>query len=171
MGIRLVTGGVRSGKSRFAESLCMDAGNVTYIATGTAEDEEMRARIEIHRQRRPAHWNVVEEPFDLAQAIGQIPPEHQVLLDSVTTWVSYGLSVFGEKEWSRRVERETESWLKSLEQRETVIVTDEIGLGGVAMHPVSRAFQDTLGWVNQKIAGQANEVWLVIAGIPWRVKK
>lgn len=171
MGIRLVTGGVRSGKSRFAESLCMDAGKVTYIATGTAGDEEMRARIELHRQRRPAHWDVVEEPYNLVQAIGQIPQEHHVLLDSVTTWVSYGLTTFGENEWSRRLERETELWLKSLEQRHTVIVTDEIGLGGVAMHPLSRAFQDALGWVNQEIARQANEVWMVIAGIPWRVKK
>ncbi len=171
MGIRLVTGGVRSGKSRFAESLCQDASKVTYIATGTAGDEEMRARIELHRQRRPAHWDVVEEPYDLVQAIGQIPPEHHVLLDSVTTWVSYGLTTFGENEWSRRVEQETKAWLKVMEQRQAVIVTDEIGLGGIAMHPVSRAFQDALGWVNQEIAKQANEVWMVIAGIPWRVKE
>ncbi|MGA8942027.1 MAG: bifunctional adenosylcobinamide kinase/adenosylcobinamide-phosphate guanylyltransferase [Thermoactinomyces sp.] len=171
MGIRLVTGGVRSGKSRFAESLCMDAGKVTYIATALAEDEEMRARIEVHRQRRPSHWDVVEEPYDLARVIGQIPSSHFILLDSVTTWVSYGLTTFGEDEWRRRVERETHLWLKSLAQREAVIVTDETGLGGVAMHPLSRAFQDALGWVNQEIARQANEVWLVVAGVPWRIKK
>lgn len=170
MGIKLITGGVRSGKSRFAESLCMDAEFVTYVATGVALDEEMKKRIEEHRKRRPDHWCLMEEPHHLDQVFQQIPDHHVVMVDSLTTWVSNQLMLYGEEEWKDRLKQDTRTWLKVLKPYDAILVTDEVGLGGVAMHPVSRAFQDGLGWVNQEIAQAADEVWMVIAGIPWRVK-
>jgi adenosylcobinamide kinase/adenosylcobinamide-phosphate guanylyltransferase len=169
MGIKLITGGVRSGKSRFAESLCMDAEYVTYVATGVASDEEMKKRIEHHRKRRPDHWCVVEEPHRLARVIQTVPPHHLVLVDSLTAWVSNQLMLYKE-EWEEHLKQDARDWLETLKPYEAVLVTDEVGLGGVAMHPVSRAFQDGLGWLNQEVAQVADEVWMVIAGIPWRVK-
>jgi adenosylcobinamide kinase/adenosylcobinamide-phosphate guanylyltransferase len=181
MGIRLVTGGVRSGKSRFAESLCVKEGKpVVYLATSQVMDDEMKARVIAHQRQRPKEWEVKEEAFDLAGVIAEIPTGSVLLVDSLTAWVSNLLMseplAEGEdpSRWrSRRltqVESHAHAWLDCLAARDAVIVTDEVGLGGVAMHPISRCFQDALGWVNQQVALRADEVWFVVSGVPWRVK-
>jgi adenosylcobinamide kinase / adenosylcobinamide-phosphate guanylyltransferase len=90
-------------------------------------------------------------------------------VDSLTAWVSNQLMLYKE-EWEEHLKQDARDWLETLKPYEAVLVTDEVGLGGVAMHPVSRAFQDGLGWLNQEVAQVADEVWMVIAGIPWRVK-
>ncbi|MGA9173323.1 MAG: bifunctional adenosylcobinamide kinase/adenosylcobinamide-phosphate guanylyltransferase [Thermoactinomyces sp.] len=180
MGLCFVTGGVRSGKSAFAETLCeRGRGEVVYLATCDPTDEEMKARIANHRLRRPTHWEVKEEAHFLADAIAGIPAVKTILLDSVTAWVSNrlerwacesGQGIDGQQTAIERIAEEAEAWLTLIKTRNAVVVTDEVGLGGVAMHPVTRQFQDALGTVNQMVAKRADEVWLVVSGIPWKVK-
>ncbi|MBA4492801.1 bifunctional adenosylcobinamide kinase/adenosylcobinamide-phosphate guanylyltransferase [Paenactinomyces guangxiensis] len=180
MGIRLITGGVKSGKSRFAESLFGDrSGCVIYIATGMASDDEMEEKIARHKYRRPDEWGLVEEPVYLPEAVEQTPDEADLLIDSLSTWVSNRMlkanatEIWTQAERNRFLEEltgETDRLIKTLRSRTAVIVTDETGLGGVSMHAVARLFQEALGKVNQQVAGAAQEVWLVVSGIPWRIK-
>lgn len=180
MPIRLVTGGVKSGKSQFAESLCHSRStDVIYIATGSPSDEEMKERIARHRQERPGEWGLVEEPFRLAEAIAKTPKEAVLIIDSLTTWVSNQMMRASSREtwtneerthFSKQMKEETERLIQAFQHRKGIIVTDEVGLGGVSMHPLGRLFQDTLGQVNQQVAQAADEVWFVVSGIPWRVK-
>ncbi|SFI96515.1 bifunctional adenosylcobinamide kinase/adenosylcobinamide-phosphate guanylyltransferase [Thermoflavimicrobium dichotomicum] len=180
MSIRLVTGGVRSGKSRFAEQLCASLQDeVIYLATSRVLDAEMEERVAKHRAERPANWKLIEEPIQLAEAIHEASPSALLLVECISAWVANLL--FAEKldeemtnemrnHFLKKVAQKAEELLQSLEGREAVLVTSEAGLGGVAMHPVSRLFQDALGEVNQRLAQEAEEVWLVISGVPWRVK-
>ena len=154
MTITLVLGGARSGKSELAERLVGD-GPVTYLATGTASDEEMAARIAAHRARRPSTWLTVEEPGDalplvLADVMGP------ALVDSLTTWLAAApdFSV------------DAEDLCRALTKRDgdSVVVSDEVGLG---VHPSTEAgnrFRDALGVLNQQVAAAADEVVLVVAG-------
>lgn len=178
MSLRLVTGGVRSGKSRFAESLARSLGRrVLVVATGAPGDEEMRRRIEMHRRRRPADWDVLDEPVRLAERMQELPPYDVILVDGLSTWVANRLLSSEEKALQKPdiFEAETvEEIRKSLDclerHRHAILVTDEVGLGGVAMSSVGRRFQDVLGLINQEVAHRADEVWFVVSGIPWRVK-
>lgn len=180
MAIRLVTGGVRSGKSQFAESICSSLEReVIYIATGMAVDAEMEERIVRHREQRPAEWGLLEEPLRLPEAVAKAPGHALLLIDSLTTWVSNRMweanstEVWTKEEKRRflyRMKEETERLLQVLEGREAVLVTDEVGWGGVSMNAVGRLFQESLGRVNQQAAEAAQEVWLVVSGIPWRIK-
>jgi adenosylcobinamide kinase / adenosylcobinamide-phosphate guanylyltransferase len=143
-------------------------------------DDEMKARVLAHQQRRPSGWLVKEEAFNLAAVLADVPCGSQLLLDSLTAWVTNVLAkrphdeggdpVIWRAQLLAQVESHTHEWLRQWSGRDAVIVTDEVGLGGIAMHPVSRCFQDALGWVNQEVAKQADEVWMVVAGVPWRVK-
>ena len=152
--ITLVLGGARSGKSDVAERLVGD-GPVTYIATGAATDEAMAARIAAHRARRPSTWRTVEEngaalPGVLADLVGP------VLVDSLTTWLAAAPDFAVDHE----------DLCTSLAKRDgdTVIVSDEVGLG---VHPSTEAgnrFRDALGIVNQQVAAAADDVLLVVAG-------
>lgn len=178
MNLRLVTGGVRSGKSRFAESLARTlGGRVLVVVTGAPGDEEMKRRIEEHRSRRPSGWNVLEEPVRLAERLREVPPHDVVLVDGMSTWVSNRLLASEEKAlrnpevFEAEIVEECRNFLDRLGcHRHAILVTDETGLGGVAMSPLGRRFQDVLGLVNQEAAHRADEVWFVISGIPWRIK-
>jgi adenosylcobinamide kinase / adenosylcobinamide-phosphate guanylyltransferase len=180
VGIRLVTGGVKSGKSRFAENLCASVGKeVIYIATSYVTDKEMEERVAEHRQRRPTEWTVIEEPIQLAAVVEQTPFSAVLLIECLSTWLGnilyqQKIENFITKEEKNRfstlVFNEIERLLQASEEREIILVTNEVGLGGIAMHPIGRLFQDVLGEINQRIAQKANEVWFVIAGIPWRLK-
>lgn len=165
----LVTGGVRSGKSRHAEQLLADRSEVVYVAPGpraSEDDPEWAARIADHRSRRPAHWRT-RETTDLAAAI---PPGTPTLVDCLGTWVT---AVVDELDgWSRP----PEAWRPELERRvatlvtavreadDVVLVTNEVGLGVVPPHASGRIFRDLLGEVNQRVAGACDEVHLVVAG-------
>lgn len=180
MSLMLVTGGVRSGKSRFAEELATRTGEtVIYVATGEAWDAEMAVRIERHKARRPASWACVEAGGRLAESLEACAGYGVVLVDCLSTWVSSRLMSVPEEQWrseaiTRDVLREAEEWLAAVAQRgaqQTVIaVTSEVGLGGVAMNRLGRWFADVLGDVNQLAARQAKTVYAVMAGIPWRIK-
>ncbi|MDH4618993.1 bifunctional adenosylcobinamide kinase/adenosylcobinamide-phosphate guanylyltransferase [Brevibacillus sp. AY1] len=178
MSLILVTGGVRSGKSGFAEELASETGKrVLYVATGEAKDEEMRNRIELHQARRPAEWGCVEIPQYLSHSIQAAKEYEVVLLDCLSTWVSNWLMAVPEEKWrndaiTQEIYQEAKAWLDGLAAApQTVIaVTSEVGLGGVAMNKLGRWFADVLGDVNQMTARRADTVYAVFSGIPWRIK-
>jgi adenosylcobinamide kinase/adenosylcobinamide-phosphate guanylyltransferase len=168
----LVTGGVRSGKSRHAESLLPAGERVTYVAPGptTAEDADpdWAARIAAHRERRPARW-VTRETRDLASAVREAPGP--VLIDCLGTWLSALLDA--EEAWTAPsdqvrdlVERRLVDLAAALEDtpRTVVVVTNEVGLGIVPEHRSGRLFRDLLGTVNQRVAAVCDDVVLVVAG-------
>lgn len=155
--ITLVLGGTRSGKSAVAESLVLERagdGVVTYVATGTATDPDMAARIEAHRARRPGNWSTVEAVTDLPEALRSV--QGAVLLDALGTWVA------GNPDFAVP----TTHLCDSLRERrgDTVVVSDEVGLGVHPSSEVGRRFRDALGVVNLAVADVADEVLLVLAG-------
>jgi adenosylcobinamide kinase/adenosylcobinamide-phosphate guanylyltransferase len=150
--ITLVLGGARSGKSEVAER--MAGGQATYVATGRATDDEMAARIAAHRARRPASWVTLEPGDGLVEAVRGCPGT--LVLDSLTTWVAEAVDFAVD----------TDGLCRALVDRgaDSVVVSDEVGLG---VHPSTRSgrrFRDALGVVNQRVASVADEVLVVIAG-------
>jgi adenosylcobinamide kinase / adenosylcobinamide-phosphate guanylyltransferase len=172
--LTLILGGARSGKSCFAQSLCSTSSKVVYIATARIEDEEMRARVNRHRLERPANWMTLEEPLAIGNAVRRNVPGYDfVLLDCLTLWLS-------NLAWERRTEAaetleqavsDELSQLTSLSVvTQLIVVSNEVGCGIVPESPVCRHFRDLQGWANQQIAGQAQIVYQMIAGIPVVVK-
>lgn len=173
MSLILVTGGVRSGKSKFAEDLLMkQKGSTLYIATGVSTDSEMQARIEKHQQRRPHEWGLVEESLDLLKTIDDIQQYDRTLVDCLSTWITNRLVKIESRDQIPILATEIEKWLEIVKQieGEVIVVSSETGLGGVAMSSLGRIFQDALGEINQKVAEQADEVYAVLSGIPVRIK-
>jgi len=168
----LVTGGARSGKSRFAEKLAEGFAPMRgYIATGQAGDLEMAERIARHRGRRGDDWETVEEPLELSQAIARVDGLYTVLLvDCITLWLSNMLfnCQGGAAEALQRVERFTESF--GTFKTPLVIVTNEVGMGIVPEHPLARSFRDLAGEANERIAARADEVYVTISGLPLKLK-
>ncbi|MBV8776324.1 MAG: bifunctional adenosylcobinamide kinase/adenosylcobinamide-phosphate guanylyltransferase [Alphaproteobacteria bacterium] len=162
--VTLVLGGARSGKSRYAEALVTDAAALgTYIATAEAGDAEMAVRIADHRRRRGPAWRTVEAPLDLAAALrAEAGPERPVLVDCLTLWLANLMLA------RRMLEQEAETLGAAL--RETrgpvVLVANEVGMGLVPETPLGRAFRDAAGWLNQQMAGLADRVVFVAAGLP-----
>jgi len=166
----LVTGGVRSGKSRHAESLLSQAPSVTYVAPGPSVDEDSDpdwvARIAAHRARRSATWTTVESR-DLASALRLDGP---VLVDCLGTWLtgvldSRGLWDASSDSVTSIVDALLDEVIGVLSARDDVVlVTNEVGLGVVPSHRSGRLFRDLLGLVNQRLATTCDEVHLVVAG-------
>jgi len=183
----LILGGARSGKSAFAEQLAASSGqSVAFIATATAGDDEMRARIAHHRASRPAHWHTVEEPFDLAGAVQHAAALADILLlDCVTLWLSNWLSQQGETSntdmaassplLDAAAMQEIQNLLATLASldpgKTLIVITNEVGLGIVPAYPLGRLYRDTLGLVNQRLAEAAGRVYLLIAGIAVDIKR
>ena len=178
--VTLVLGGVRSGKSAFAEELASWPGkSVLYVATGQAFDDEMADRIRRHRERRPANWRTLEEPLSLPESLEHFLEANTepgiVLVDSLDVWVS-NLMLAREEDVPNATEQivleSLDSTLTLCRQRvaQAVLVSSEVGLSPVSPNRLGRQFQDLLGTVNQRVAAQADKVFLVVAGIPVRVK-
>ncbi|HHV77374.1 MAG TPA: bifunctional adenosylcobinamide kinase/adenosylcobinamide-phosphate guanylyltransferase [Syntrophothermus lipocalidus] len=180
----LVTGGARSGKSRWAEYLLQEqGGGVLYVATALPIDEEMQDRINRHRTRRPPHWRTLEGYSGLARLIRETRLFREaVLLDCLTIMVT-NLLLDAVKDFDRVTPQEAETVEKGIEQevvalvkalREiestAVIVTNEVGMGLVPDNPLGRLFRDVCGRMNQLVAAEADEVYLVVSGIPLRIK-
>lgn len=165
----LVTGGVRSGKSRHAEDLLGDAERVTYIAPGRpadGSDPDWDARVAQHRARRPAHWHTVETA-DVAAAIRAA--DGTVLVDCLGTWLvaalDGGLWDASRADVHDAVDQRLTALCEVLkETTDSVVVTNEVGLGVVPSHRSGVLFRDLLGTVNQRVAAVCDEVHLVIAG-------
>ena len=170
----LITGGVRSGKSRLAERLARHISGeaVTYIATLQAADEEMRRRVRRHQAQRPASWETLELGTDL----NALKPAHAtLLLDCLSGFVSNKLlerEADGEEAALTAVAAGVEELLSLLyqEDRTVIIVTNEVGAGVVPPYPLGRWFRDALGLANQAAARRANAVALVTVGIPQLLK-
>lgn len=156
--IALVLGGARSGKSAVAERLC-GTGPVTYVATARLDpaDPDFAARIAAHQARRPTEWATVEAAAqDVVAAVSAVDPATTVLVDSLTTWVAAAPDFAVD----------VEGLCRALVARagRAVVVSDEVGLG---VHPSSEAgrlFRDRLGEVNRRVADEAADVLLVVAG-------
>ena len=167
----LVTGGVRSGKSRYAVEIASRASSrVTFIATASPCDEEMIKRIKLHQSSRPSHWETVEERRDVASVLSKIDSPHRtVIIDCLTMLIS-NLLLEGEEEKSilKQVQAIAENGKKF--NRLTVVVTNEVGWGVVPQTSLGRNFRDIAGVANQIMAKNADQVWLIICGVPWRLK-
>lgn len=172
--LTLILGGVRSGKSAFAEGLAgQDGVPVLYVATGLPIDEEMEERIRLHRESRPDHWTTIEEPLDLVSSLREVTGS--VLIDSMDTWLA---NIMFEHKYSDTEELENsvlshvDGLLKLINQLSATftLVSSEVGLSMVSLEIMGRRFQDLLGTINQRVAAQADQVYLLVAGIPNQIK-
>jgi adenosylcobinamide kinase / adenosylcobinamide-phosphate guanylyltransferase len=165
----LILGGIRSGKSRFAEQRALTSQRpITYIATALARDEEMRRRIAEHQARRPASWTVVEEPFALAGALrAHASSERCVMVDCLTLWLTQLLCAGDD-----RFAREREALLAVLPQVDghVILVSNETGLGIVPLGELSRRFCDEAGRLHQDLAQICDRVFFTVAGLPQVLK-
>ncbi|MBW4028190.1 MAG: bifunctional adenosylcobinamide kinase/adenosylcobinamide-phosphate guanylyltransferase [Acidobacteria bacterium] len=168
--VTLVLGGVRSGKSRYAQRLAEAAtGRVAFVATATAFDDEMRVKIQRHRATRPAAWLTVEEPLELAAVLAQTECE-LVLIDCLTIYAANLLHATGEDEGAAR-QRMTELCAAIENARcDVVLVSNEVGSGVVPAYALGRQFRDALGELNQMVAAVADDVVLLVAGLPLALK-
>ena len=166
--IILITGGQRSGKSTKAEELALQlSDNPVYLATAHIWDEEFRIRVQKHKERRGPQWTNIEEEINLSKhdVTGRV-----VVIDCITLWLT---NIFYQAD--SEVDKSLEAAKKEFDaftQRDAtyIFVTNEIGLGGVSTNQLQRKFTDLQGWMNQYVAQKADEVILMVSGIPVMVK-
>ena len=167
MPVILITGGARSGKSRHAEVRARAfPGRPIYIATAEALDAEMTERIAKHRARRGSEWIEREVPLELLQALLETDGGGARLVDCLTLWLSNLLH--SAHDWPQAI-AELAATLKR-QQSPVVLVTNEVGLGIVPDNVLARTYRDAAGHMNQTIAGIADEVEFVVAGLPMKLK-
>jgi adenosylcobinamide kinase/adenosylcobinamide-phosphate guanylyltransferase len=166
--IVFVVGGAKSGKSSFvltkAETF---AGRKAFIATAESLDDEMKERIRRHRDQRGEDWETFEEPKEMASVLKEINGYGAAVIDCLTLWLSNLLHSHVD------LDREIDSFLSALREGEHppfFIVSNEVGMGIVPDNALSRRFRDLAGRLNQEVAAIADEVYLVTAGIPLRIK-
>ena len=172
--LTLILGGARSGKSRFAQEKAASYSRVAYVATAQAGDEEMAARIKLHRKQRPADWQTLESPLAVHENLDRLRQgTTAVVIDCLTLYVSNMLLSHPEiANKEKFIIAETEALLtkcKSL-AADVFMVSNEVGWGIVPDNELARRFRDIAGRVNQLVASQADEVYLVVAGIAQRLK-
>lgn len=172
--LTLVIGGARSGKSRFAQSLCRDAATVAYLATARVEDAEMRERVERHKAERPSHWQTIEEPLNLIDAVRGISPATQmILIDCLTVWLSNLMWEMREQPAAaieNAIYRALDDLIGAAGNADIVAVSNEVGSGVVSESAVGRLFRDLQGLLNQRAAALAEHVFLTVAGIAIPIK-
>ena len=188
--LTLILGGARSGKSTYAEGRAKETGGdqVLYVATSETKDEEMQQRVEKHRSERPSAWGTVEAPRNVAQALRQERSAAKViLLDCMTFLVAnHLLEAAGPEDdpfddpsadpFDARIEADVVTEVEAIiaymneTDAEMLVVSNEVGLGVVPPYELGRAYRDILGRANQILARHADEVMLLVAGIPMKVK-
>ena len=165
-----VTGGAKSGKSSFALSeAAKHEGQKAFIATAEALDEEMVNRIEKHKGQRGEGWDTYEEPLQIADTIARLAGRYSVIVfDCLTLWLSNAMHRNAD------IDLEIENFLNILRHKKQnsyiYIVSNEVGTGIVPGNKLAREFRDLAGTMNQKVAGASDEVFLVVAGIPVKIK-
>lgn len=168
--IILITGGQRSGKSTYAEEMALSmSSNPVYMATAHIWDEEFRERVSKHKERRGPQWTNIEEEKYLSKhdVFGKV-----VLVDCLTLWsTNYFFEAGNFSPVDEVLEKLKDEFDAFTRQDATFIfVTNEIGLGGTSTNAVQRRFTDLLGWLNQYVASKADEVVLMVSGIPVKIK-
>ena len=172
--IILITGGQRSGKSQQAERLALSlSNNPVYLATAHIWDEEFRQRVIMHQQRRGYQWTNIEEEKQLSRhdVTGRV-----VVIDCITLWCTNFFFSREKAEWEQPSVNDALECLKAEFDKFTsqdatfIFVTNEIGSGGVSENAIQRRFTDLEGWMNQYVASKADEVILMVSGIPLRIK-
>ncbi|WP_300730186.1 bifunctional adenosylcobinamide kinase/adenosylcobinamide-phosphate guanylyltransferase [Pseudomonas sp.] len=167
---QLILGGARSGKSRLAETLAAESGRaVTYIATSQPLDGEMNERLRLHRERRPQHWGLIEEPIELARVLrDHARPDTFVLVDCLTLWLTNLLML----EDPQRLIAERDALLQCLAELpgDIVFVSNETGMGVVPLGELTRRYVDEAGWLHQALAERCQRVVLTVAGLPLTLK-
>lgn len=175
--LTLVLGGMRSGKSRFAEELARASPSVTYLATAVPGDAEMSRRIALHQERRARYrpaWQCVEEPWHVVEAVRAHALGGCLVLECLTLWISNlllglsGGSGLLDEEILARVDALAE--VSRTVAGRVIIVSNEVGCGIIPDNALARRFGDLLGEANQRVAAAAVEVHVCMAGIPWRIK-
>lgn len=162
----LITGGVRSGKSAIAERRTLGFGaSAVYIATAEAWDDEMRARIATHQDRRGPEWVTHAEPLDLIGALNATDGQPR-LVDCLTLWLTN--LMLGGHDWRAAGQALAEALPR--QGSPVVLVTNEVGAGIVPENKLAREFRDAAGLLNQWVAAVADEVILAVAGLPMKVK-
>ena len=181
--IILITGGARSGKSRFAEEYAKrysekHGGSVAYIATAEVYDDEMAFRVKLHRKRRPSSWTTFEAPKDADKVLDRAKKEHNIVLfDCLTIYVSNMLCDIGgitDSDLNYRTVMEKIGLLMDAAKNTdgiSIFVTNEVGAGIVPANHLSREYRDVAGIANQYVAKKADEVWLVACGLPINIKE
>ena len=176
--LTFILGGTRSGKSSYAQKLAEKSGKlVTFIATAQAFDDEMSARIKKHQSDRPQNWQTLEIQTDIASHLKEIKSEI-VILDCITLLASNLMMQFVqndivvEEKFMKTMQDEIKNLIFAMREskREWIIVSNEVGLGLVPPYQMGRVYRDGIGWANQRLAKEADEVLFMVAGIPMKVK-
>ncbi len=166
--ITFITGGQRSGKSSYAQSMALELSkNPVYVATSAVWDDEHRLRIERHKADRGSEWTNIEKET----ALDELKLENRVVVvDCVTLWATNYF--FRESQNIDEVLKLMKNEFDKFTQQDAhfIFVSNEIGLGGISSNQLQRRFTDLIGWLNQYIASQANEVTLMVSGIPFKIK-
>lgn len=170
--IIFVTGGARSGKSDFAQDMAEKIeGKRVFVATAQAFDEEMAERIQKHQENRGTRWDALEEPINLGGAIRSILGQYKtILVDCLTVWMSNLLLEYQDQ--NERISEIVDDFFSGLsESDETIIVvSNEVGMGIVPDNKLARDYRDQLGFLNQRMARRADEVYVLFSGIPVKIK-
>jgi adenosylcobinamide kinase / adenosylcobinamide-phosphate guanylyltransferase len=174
--LTFILGGARSGKSSHAQRLASKAGKtVTFIATAQALDEDMAARIKKHQQDRPQQWITREIQKDIAQSLKLDPIKTDVILFDCITLLTNNLFMqyvtedrVDEDQALRAMQKEIDALISHLREhkQDWIVISNEVGLGIVPAYQMGRAYRDILGWANQRLAREADEVFWMVAGIP-----
>lgn len=178
----LITGGARSGKSRKAEEIASGYKDVVYVATALPLDDEMKQRIQKHRERRPPGWITVEKHSGLGDVIRENTAAEVILIDCITVLIS-NILIEMDVDWDnpspadfekaeKEVLFEIEDIINALGSFKgcLILVTNEVGMSLVPEHPLGRAFRDIAGFVNQRLAKVSVKVYLMVSGIPLKIK-
>lgn len=178
--LTFILGGARSGKSSHVQKLAEESGKIiTFIATAQAFDDEMKARIQKHREDRPSEWQTLEVQKDISDYLIQHPQQTDIyLLDCITLLANNVFMRFIENDLVNEIkakdalENEITKLIKYINEHneEWIIISNEVGLGLVPPYQMGRVYRDLLGWANQQLAKEADSVLFLVAGIPMVVK-
>ena len=167
----LILGGARSGKSHYAEVCAAESGlDVLYVATAQAHDDEMQQRIEHHKQQRPAHWQLIEEPINLISVLKENANTSTcILVDCLTLWISNQLCSERHK---HQIEKNINKMVESVINLpgRIIFVSNEVSMGIIPMGEINRQFVDEAGRLHQRLATVCDNVTLMVAGIPTTIK-
>ena len=169
--VTFVLGGVRSGKSRFAEKLASRASSVAFLATAKPSDAEMSAKIKRHQDERPKHWHTFEEPVEIARTLTEQGPNYELfLIDCLTIFAANLLDARAADSVS--IETRIDQFCNALRSTPStiILVSNEVGSGVVPAYSAGREFRDLLGEINQHVAALADNVLLMVAGLPLVLK-